>query len=153
MWSGRNLHWSGSYLKILISATQCLGLDWFIYQQIFNVDTELWMPYCWNCSKPGWMRPWATWSRGWYPCLWLAELHHLLGPFLFKPFCVCGCAQVCVGAAQQHTGTSFINLVNVQQLWGIGRVCKMWSVTPPVIFYCEATYKVTFWKLDAQVDP
>ena len=28
------------------------------------------MPHPWNCSRPGWMRLWATWSSGWHPCPW-----------------------------------------------------------------------------------
>ena len=33
---------------------------------------RLWMPHAWRCSRPDWMRPWATWSSkwgGWWPCL------------------------------------------------------------------------------------
>ena len=28
------------------------------------------MPHPWECSRPGWMRLWATWSSGRCPCPW-----------------------------------------------------------------------------------
>ena len=28
------------------------------------------MPHPWRCSRPGWMRPWATCSSGWCPRPW-----------------------------------------------------------------------------------
>jgi len=31
---------------------------------------KLWTPPPWKCSKPGWMRFWATWSSGRCPCPW-----------------------------------------------------------------------------------
>jgi len=52
---------------------------------------RLWMPRPWRCSRPGWMRPWATWSSkwgGWWPCLAGGlEIHDPWGPFQPRPFC------------------------------------------------------------------
>jgi len=52
---------------------------------------RLWMPRPWRCSRPGWMGPWATWSRkwgGWWPCLAGGlEIHDPWGPFQPRPFC------------------------------------------------------------------
>ena len=31
---------------------------------------SLWMPHPWQCSRPGWMGLWATWSSGRCPCPW-----------------------------------------------------------------------------------
>lgn len=35
---------------------------------------RLWMSQPWKCSRPGWIRPWATWSSGRGPCLWQGGL-------------------------------------------------------------------------------
>ena len=45
MWNGSNLL-SGSYLRILLSAIQYLGLDLFVYNVTFTVETELCMAMC-----------------------------------------------------------------------------------------------------------
>jgi len=43
---------------------------------------RLWMLHPWRCSRPGWMRPWATWSStrsgGWWPCLWQGDWNLLI---------------------------------------------------------------------------
>jgi len=31
---------------------------------------KLWLPAPWQCSRPGWMGLWATWSSGRCPCWW-----------------------------------------------------------------------------------
>lgn len=31
---------------------------------------KLWMPQPWQCSRPGWVRSWATWSTVKCPCSW-----------------------------------------------------------------------------------
>lgn len=35
---------------------------------------RLWMSQPWKCSRPGWIRLWATWSSGRGPCLWQGGL-------------------------------------------------------------------------------
>jgi len=55
------------------------GLDWMSGRSSLKIEQNrllerLWMLCPHKCSKPGWMGPWATWSRtrsgGWWPCLW-----------------------------------------------------------------------------------
>ena len=45
----------------------------------------------WRCSRPGWMRPWTTWSSkwgGWWPCpAGGSEIHDPWDPFQPRPFC------------------------------------------------------------------
>jgi len=52
---------------------------------------RLWIPRPWRCAKPGWMRPWATWSSkwgGWGPCpAGGLEIHDPWGLFQPRPFC------------------------------------------------------------------
>lgn len=45
MWNGSNL-FSGSYLRILLSALQYLRLDLFTYSATLVVETELCMAVC-----------------------------------------------------------------------------------------------------------
>lgn len=50
---------------------------------------KLWMPQPWNCSRPGWIRLWATWSSERYPCSWQGglELDDLWSLLQLKSFC------------------------------------------------------------------
>lgn len=51
---------------------------------------KLWVLQPWKCSRPDWIRLWATWSsEGMHLCPWQGGLvlDGLGGPFQLKPFC------------------------------------------------------------------
>lgn len=50
---------------------------------------KLWILHPWECSRPGCMEPWVTWSRGRCPFLWQRGLKadDIYGPSQPKPFC------------------------------------------------------------------
>ena len=76
-------------------AIDCIHLWGFLILELeaANINTAMmWsMPCPWRCSRPGWMRPWATWSSkwgSWWPCLAVGlEIHDPWGPFQPRPFC------------------------------------------------------------------
>jgi len=79
------LHCTWSYTKLLVKHGKPSGECWN------SCPERLWMPLPLRCSRPGWMGPWATWSRkwgGWWPCPEGGlEIHDSWGPFQPRPFC------------------------------------------------------------------
>ena len=46
------------------------SLPWGWWGTGTGCPEKLWMPPHWQCSRPGWMGLWATWSGGRCPCPW-----------------------------------------------------------------------------------
>ena len=67
---------SGSVVKILIMFSLLLG--W--WGTGTGCPEKLWLPPPWQCSRPGWMELWATWSGGRCPFSWQGGWN----PMIFK---------------------------------------------------------------------
>ena len=56
--------------RLDIRKTFFFFLQWGGWGTGTGCPERLWLPLPWQCSRPGWMGLWATWSGGRCPCPW-----------------------------------------------------------------------------------
>ena len=64
--------WWGAHpgTTALLCDTYSSAIHWGWWNTGTGCPEKLWLPPPWNCSRPGWMELWATWSGGRCPCSW-----------------------------------------------------------------------------------
>ena len=68
---------------------------------------NLWLPSPWKCSRPGWMRLWATWSGGSCPCPWQGGWNEIIFKVPSKPNNSVFLWFLCCPVAWERTNPSF----------------------------------------------
>jgi len=51
----------------------------------YRLSEKVWVSPPWQCSRPGWMGLWATWSTGRCPCPWQGGWNKMIFKNSFQP--------------------------------------------------------------------
>ena len=112
-WIGNRLHGQGvtalnSKRVDLDEIQERNSVLWEWWGTGLGLPEKLWMPPTWQCSRPGWMGLWTTWSSGRCPCPWQGGWNMLIFKVPFNPNHSMLLYAVCAPLQKSHT--SFIPL-------------------------------------------